>query len=187
MEALRASARRPWWSPVVTAVTRVELALAAAALVTMFVLVSVQAAQRYLPVSGWAWTGELSRFCLVWLTFTVVGVLVTSDSHIALQLVDSVRSAVLQRVVRVIASVVVAVVGVGFALEAWELMDSQGQLKSPSLRLPLVWLYLLPFLGFVSTAVRGAVAAVVFAVRGVPAADDAPIPAPIARGEVQSG
>ena len=163
-----------------------ELALAAAALVTMFVLVSVQAAQRYLPVSGWAWTGELARFCLVWITFTVAGVLVTSDSHIALQLVDTVRSRLVQRVVRVISSAVVAVIGVGFALEAWELMGSQGQLRSPSLRLPLTYLYLLPFLGFLSTAVRGAVAAVVFAVRGVPSPDADPVPEPIARGEVQS-
>lgn len=151
----------------------------------MFVLVSVQAAQRYLPVSGWAWTGELARFCLVWITFTVAGVLVTSDSHIALQLVDTVKNKLVQRVVRVIASAVVAVVGVGLALEAWELMGTQGQLRSPSLRLPLMWLYLLPFLGFLSTAVRGAVSAVVFAVRGVPSSDGEPVPGPIARGEVQ--
>ena len=62
---------RTRWSPWVTLVTRVELAIAAAALTTMFVLVLIQAAQRYLPVEGWAWTGELARFCLVWLTFTI--------------------------------------------------------------------------------------------------------------------
>ncbi len=33
------------------------------------------------------------------------------------------------------------------------------------------WVYVLPLLGFVSTAVRASVAAVVVAVRGVPAAD----------------
>ena len=38
-----------------------------------------------------------------------------------------------------------------------------------TVRMPLTLLYLFPFLGFLSTAVRGAVAAVVFAVRGVPA------------------
>lgn len=157
-----------WWAPWVRWVTRIELALGAIALLVMFVLVLVQAAQRYLPVSGWSWTGELSRFCLVWLTFTVAGVLVTTDSHIALQLVDTVRKPIVVRAVRAFACAVVAVAGIAFAVEAWELMSSQGQLRSPALRMPLWLLYAFPFLGFVSTAVRGAVAAVVFAVRGVP-------------------
>lgn len=159
-----------WWTPWLRWITRVELAIGGVALLVMFVLVLVQAGQRYLPVDGWSWTGELSRFCLVWLTFTVAGVLVTTDSHIALQLVDSVRRPVVVRAVRVFASATVAVIGVGFAIEAWELMTGPGgDVRSPSLRMPLTLLYLFPFLGFVSTAVRGAVAAVVFAVRGVPA------------------
>ena len=159
-----------WWTPWVRWITRFELAIGAVALLVMFVLVLVQAAQRYLPVDGWSWTGELSRFCLVWLTFTVAGVLVTTDSHIALQLVDSIKKPIVVRAVRVFACVTVAVIGVGFAIEAWELMTGPGgDVRSPSLRMPLTLLYAFPFLGFVSTAVRGAVAAVVFAVRGVPA------------------
>jgi TRAP-type transport system small permease protein len=151
------------WAPWVALVTRVELAIGAAALVLIFVLVLVQAAQRYLPVSGWAWTGELARFCLVWLTVSVAGVLVTSDSHIALQLVDGIKNPVVVRVVRVAAALTVAAVGAAFALEAWDLMVSQGRLRSPSLRMPLTWLYVFPFLGFLSTAVRGVVAAIGFA------------------------
>jgi TRAP-type transport system small permease protein len=76
--------RAPW----VELVTRVELAIGAAALVLIFLLVLAQAAQRYLPVPGVPWTGELARFCLVWLTISVAGVLVTTDSHVALQVVD---------------------------------------------------------------------------------------------------
>jgi TRAP-type transport system small permease protein len=147
----------------VALVTKVETGLAAAALVLIFLLVLVQAAQRYLPVAGWAWTGELARFCLVWLTITVAGVLVTSDSHIALQLVDGLKNPTVLRVVRVFASLTVAAIGAAFALEAWDLMISQGRLRSPSLRMPLTWLYLFPFLGFLSTAVRGVVAAIMFA------------------------
>ena len=151
------------WAPWVTLVTRAELAIGAMALVLIFLLVLVQAAQRYLPVSGWPWTGELARFCLVWLTVSVAGVLVTTDSHIALQLVDGIKNPVFVRVVRVVAALTVAAVGAAFALEAWDLMASQGRLRSPSLRMPLTWLYLFPLLGFLSTAVRGVVAAVGFA------------------------
>jgi TRAP-type transport system small permease protein len=151
------------WARWVALVTRVELAIGAVALVLIFLLVLVQAAQRYLPVSGWPWTGELARFCLVWLTVSVAGVLVTTDSHIALQLVDGIKNPVFVRVVRVVAALTVAAVGAAFALEAWDLMASQGRLRSPSLRMPLTWLYLFPFLGFLSTAVRGIVAAIGFA------------------------
>jgi TRAP-type C4-dicarboxylate transport system permease small subunit len=99
----------------------------------------------------------------------VTGVLVTTDGHIALEVVDLIKSPLVVRAVRVFACLVVAAIGAGFAVEAFELMQSQARLKSPSLRLPMPWLYVLPLIGFVSTAVRGLVAAVVIAVRGVPA------------------
>ena len=58
----------------------------------IFFLVLIQALQRYLPIDGWSWTGELARFSLVWLTFVVAGVLVSSDSHISIEMIDAVRS-----------------------------------------------------------------------------------------------
>ena len=87
----------------------------------IFFLVLLQAAQRYLPIDGWPWTGELARFSLVWLTFVVAGVLVSSDSHISIEMIDTVRSPLLRRVVRVISCLVVAAVGVALTAEAWEL------------------------------------------------------------------
>jgi TRAP-type C4-dicarboxylate transport system permease small subunit len=153
---------------VISLITRLEIAAGAVALVVLFLLVFTQAAQRYLPVDGWSWTGELARFCLVWLTFTVAGVLVTTDSHISLQLVDTLRKPAVVRAVRAVACLIVALVGLGFAAEAWALIGAQGPLKSPSMRMPLAWLYVLPLLGFLSTAVRGAVAAVDIALHGVP-------------------
>ena len=69
-----------------------ELTIGVAALVLIFGLVLVQAAQRYLPIDGWPWSGELARFCLVWLTFVLAGVLVTNDSHISIEMIDSSRA-----------------------------------------------------------------------------------------------
>ena len=68
-----------WWSRPVRVITSIEIGLAAVATVAMFLLVLVQAGQRYLPLGGWRWTGELARFCLLWLAFVVTGVLVTTD------------------------------------------------------------------------------------------------------------
>ncbi|MCO1653778.1 TRAP transporter small permease [Pseudonocardia humida] len=153
---------------VATVLHRVEIGIGAVTLVVLFLLVLVQAGQRYLPVEGWAWTGELARFCLVWLTFTVAGALVSSDSHIALQVADMIPREGLVRAVRVFAALMVAVIGAGFAVEAWDLVTSQTRIRSPAMGMPLSWLYVLPLLGFVSTAVRGAVLAVHIARHGVP-------------------
>jgi TRAP-type transport system small permease protein len=165
------SAPRGWQqSRVVRVVTGIELGLAAAVTVLMFLLVLLQAAQRYLPIEGFTWTGELARFCLVWLAFVMTGVLVTTDGHIALEMVDLIKNETVLRVIRVFAAATVAVIGAGFAVEAWDLITSSGPLRSPSLRLPMSWFYVLPFIGFVSTAIRAALAAVDIAVHGISAA-----------------
>ena len=148
--------------------TAIELSIGVAALLLIFGLVLLQAAQRYLPIDGWPWTGELARFCLVWLTFVVAGVLVTTDSHIAIEMIDMAPSALLRRVVRVFSCLVVAVIGAGLCAEAWELMQTQSMLKSPAMRMPMSWLYAVSLVGFVSVVVRSLIAAVQYAVVGVP-------------------
>ncbi|SFB49191.1 TRAP-type C4-dicarboxylate transport system, small permease component [Nocardioides alpinus] len=148
--------------------TRVELVLATAALLIIFVLVLLQAGQRYLPIDGWPWTGELARFSLVWLTFLVAGVLVTTDSHISIEMIDMVPGDRLRRLVRVVSCLIVAAIGVGLCAEAWELMQTQGILKSPAMRMPMSWLYGISIIGFVSVVVRSLVAALTYAVLGVP-------------------
>lgn len=157
-----------WLVRSVRALTAIELGIGAAALLLIFFLVLVQALQRYLPIDGWSWTGELARFALVWLTFVVAGVLVSKDSHISIEMIDSVRNPLVRRVVRVISCLVVAAVGVGLSAEAWSLTMDQGGLKSPAMRMPMSWLYAISLIGFVSTTLRATVAAVQYAVLGVP-------------------
>ena len=152
----------------VRVVTGTELALGAAATLVIFFLVLLQAGQRYLPIEGWPWTGELARFSLVWLTFLVAGVLVTTDSHISIEMIDMVPGAALRRVVRVVSCLIVAAIGVGLCAEAWELIQTQGILKSPAMRMPMSWLYGVSIIGFASVVVRSLVAAVRYAVLGAP-------------------
>jgi TRAP-type C4-dicarboxylate transport system permease small subunit len=177
---------------VVRVVTAIEIGVAGLAAALIFVLVLIQAGQRYLPIDGWTWTGELARYGLVWVTFTATGVLVTRDGHIALQLVDELSSEAVVRAIHVVSLVVVAVTGVGFALACWSLMQESGSLTTPSLGLPMRYVYALPLLGFISTAVRASVAAVLVAVRGVQAVDHSDelaiqVNGPIGPGTARSG
>lgn len=154
---------------VVQGLTAVELGIAAAAAALIFVLVILQAAQRYLPVDGWTWTGELARYGLVWLTFVAAGVLVTRDGHIALQVVDQIPSEVVVRGIHVLADLLVAATGAGFAWACWSLITESENLSTPSLGIPMPWVYAIALIGFVSTAVRATVAAYLVARHGVPA------------------
>ena len=70
-----------------------------------------------------------------------------------------------------ISCLIVAAIGVGLCREAWELMQTQGILKSPAMRMPMSWLYAISLIGFVSVVVRSLIAAVQYAVLGVPGAD----------------
>ncbi|MET0997404.1 MAG: TRAP transporter small permease subunit [Marmoricola sp.] len=148
--------------------TAVELAIGCAALLLIFALVLAQAGQRYLPIDGWPWTGELARFSLVWLTFCVAGVLVTTDNHLSIEMIDMVGNEMVRRVARVLSCLIVAAVGVALCTEALELMETQSRLLSPAMQMPMSWLYGISLIGFVSVAVRGLVAAVRYAVLGVP-------------------
>ena len=152
--------------------SRVELTIGIVSMVAILVLVFYQALQRYLPLGQVAWTGEISRFSMVWLTFAVMGWLVTARSHIALEVADTLPSPALVRAVQVFALVVVAAVGVGIALEAYALVDTQGIIKSPVLRIPMSWVYVPVLFGAVSTALRAAIAAVDVAVNGPADSED---------------
>ena len=157
-----------WLARSIRVLTAIELTIGVAALLMIFGLVLLQAGQRYLPIDGWPWTGELARFCLVWLTFVMAGVLVTNDSHISIEMIDMVPGDMLRRVVRVTSCLIVAAIGVGLCREAWELAHTQGILKSPAMRMPMSWLYAVSIIGFVSVVLRSLIAALQYAVLGAP-------------------
>lgn len=143
-----------------------ELVIGALCLLAILSLVFLQALQRYLPIEQVAWTGEVARFSLVWLTFSAAGLLVTARGHIALEIVDTIPHPLTVRIVQVFALLIVAATGVGLAVEAVALIQTQGILRSPVLRIPMSWIYLPLLVGAVSTAIRAVVAAADIALHG---------------------
>lgn len=146
---------------------RVEVLIGTLALLVLFVMVLVQSAQRYTPWTGMPFTGELARFCMVWLTFSVLGVLLTRDEHITLRLVDLVPHRLVLTGIHVFALLTVAAVGVGGFVEGYNLMDTMSRLKSPSMQMPMSWLYAIPMIGFASLALR-ALAGIFFVIKHGP-------------------
>ncbi|WP_159450098.1 TRAP transporter small permease [Demequina sp. NBRC 110056] len=153
-----------------------ELGIGALSLLTILVLVFFQALQRYLPIDQIAWTGEIARFSLVWLTFAVMGWLVTARGHIALEVVDTLPWPSVVRAAQTLALVVVAATGVGLALEAWALVETQSIIKSPVLRMPMSWVYIPVLFGAAMTVVRALLAAYEVARYGPPPPPEAEQP-----------
>ena len=152
--------------------TALEIILGAVMLLTIFVLIVMQAAQRHTPGDSIPWTGELSRFALVWLTFSVAGVLVTKRDHITLEVVDLLPHPRIVRSVQVFALLVIAMTAAGLTIEAWALVQTQGILSSPVLGMSMALLYLPVLIGMVSTVIRSLISATDIALHG-PAHSDA--------------
>jgi TRAP-type C4-dicarboxylate transport system permease small subunit len=154
------------WQRFARIITRIEIGIGAVALIAILTMVFLQALQRYLPGDGIAWTGELARFSLIWVTFAAAGVLVTTNGHIALELIDSAPNRDVVRWVQVFALLVVAATGAGLAVEAFALIDSQGIIKSPVLRVPMSIVYIPVLIGVLSTTIRALVTAFLVAKNG---------------------
>lgn len=144
----------------------VELTFGALTLLVILALVFLQAAQRYLPIDQVAWTGEISRFALTWLTFSAAGLLVTSRGHIALELVDTMQNPKIVRIVHVVSYALLAVIGVGLTLAAWDLFESQSIISSPVLRLPMSLVYIPVLVGLASMTIRSVINGVETAING---------------------
>ena len=69
----------------------------------------VQVVQRYLPGGGWAWTGEIARFAMVWVAFMLAGYLMATDGHIAIKVVDYVLPVRALGVVKLLGHALIAV------------------------------------------------------------------------------
>jgi TRAP-type C4-dicarboxylate transport system permease small subunit len=123
-------------------------------LATIFGLILLQAVQRYLPVGGWVWTGELARFSLVWMTFAMSGYLMARDGHVSLKLVDYVAKGLVRRLVIIFANVMVAIVCLNLAYEAFALVVKPTSQVSPALGMPVGYFYVIPLAGLVLTTVR---------------------------------
>lgn len=158
--------RRSPWSLLTTVITGIEILIGSISLITILILVFFQAVQRYLPISGIPWTGEVAQFCLVWLTFSVMGILVTRRGHIALEVLDTVKSMLVIRIVQTFALLIVAAVAAALVAEAWSLIETQGFVRSASLGIPMSYVYVFVFTGAISTCVRALISAVTIAIKG---------------------
>ena len=139
----------------------VEQSVGALLIVVILGLVLIQVAQRYLPGGGWAWTGEIARFAMVWVTFVVSGYLMATDGHIAIKVVDFILPPRGLGALLLAGHVVIAATSVVMVYATIEFITNDRGQVTAAAEIPLSVIYAVPALGFASTALRALLAVAV--------------------------
>ena len=152
--------RDPWRS-VLHGIGIAEQVAGATLLVVILILVLAQVAIRYLPGVSAAWTGEIARLSMVWMTFLMAGYLAAHDRHISIQVVDFVLGERARAAVRLFADLVVLATCVVVIAAIYQLLaDDIGQVTAAA-ELPIWIVNFVPIIGFTLTAMRMVIAIVV--------------------------
>lgn len=121
------------------------------ALGAMAVLVFVSVSLRYLSNAGLVWAEELSRYLMIWLTLVGTGPVLRVGGHI---LVDSLTEALprsLQRVLRAIAVLLVAICSLWLIYAGWLYVSRSWSQTTPVLGIPFALAALSLPIGFALT------------------------------------
>lgn len=143
----------------------VEAALAGLFLGGILLLVLLQIFLRFVPLGvNSVWIGELARYSLVWMTFIVVGTLVSRHEHPVIESIDAIAKGMVRRVVIVFANVVVVAVSIAFAIDSSALVFTGVPTTTPVIGISMQVALAIPFIGFILAAAHAAIRAFAVAV-----------------------
>jgi TRAP-type C4-dicarboxylate transport system permease small subunit len=146
--------RRRLLDRIVRVVEIAEMVIGGLLVTLILTLVMIQVVLRFTPTAGWAWTGELAKFAMVWIAFILSGYLMGRDGHVTLDIVDHFLPERVLRVVIVVAQLITAAICVAAAYEGYHLVNNQVAIKSPAAQIPMSFIYFVPMIGMGLTAVR---------------------------------
>jgi C4-dicarboxylate transporter DctQ subunit len=149
----------------------------AAAAVLIGFIVCCNAAQifcRYVLVSPLSWTDEAMRYSMVWVAFLAGSALVFRQEHMALNVLDAIRSSAVTWLLRTFVLLMILGFAVALITYGWPLALRNAKQLSPSAQIPLVWAYIAVPVGGVLMALYALWLLV------------APASAPVADGDVES-
>jgi TRAP-type C4-dicarboxylate transport system permease small subunit len=135
----------------------VELAIACAALVLIFVSVLWQVVSRFVPALNWPGVGEVAGYSLIVLTFIMVGYLIGNNGHITIQVIDYLVRGRALVVVKVVSAACTALICALLVWEAYELIRAYPTRRTAALGIPIWIMYVFPLVGFASGTVRAVV------------------------------
>ena len=134
--------------------SKLEEVLGALLVLLIFILLTIQVFQRYLPVATQPWIGEVSRYALMSLGFILVGSLMGQGRHLSIEAIMNVGRPAFKRSVVVISSIISAVICAVLAQDSWALISSDTGQTLQVTGFPMWILYVIPFVAFISGTIQ---------------------------------
>ncbi|RIW29183.1 TRAP transporter small permease [Bacillus salacetis] len=108
----------------------------------MAVVVTAQVISRYVFGSPFTWTEELGRYTFVWVSFLGMAVAIKHGSHIALDILVKKLNGVSKKALMLLNNALILVFAGVLTFSGWKLVELGSRQDSPSLGLPMEYVYL---------------------------------------------
>lgn len=128
--------------------TALERAVIGGLMATIVVLTLAQVIWRYILAMPLQWSEEVARYSFVWVTFLGAAALMRMrDGHPAIEALHHSVGPRLQNALRIVCRVVVIAGSLAISVGGFCMVQLQWQQLSPSLEVPMAWIYLSMALG----------------------------------------
>jgi TRAP-type C4-dicarboxylate transport system permease small subunit len=121
-----------------------------AVLVVLVIAVFLQVVFRFILNQPLAWTEEMARYCLIWITFLGAAFAMSSRAHIGMEFFVNLFSLPVRKILYVIATIASLVFFLLMVVEGYDLAARSMSQLSPVLRIPMGAIYaVIPLSGFI--------------------------------------
>jgi TRAP-type transport system small permease protein len=128
--------------------TKLERLVIAGLMAAITILTLAQVFWRYILELPLQWSEEIARYCFVWVTFLGAATLMRlQDGHPAIDALYVRVSSKAQQVMDVVSKLMVVVGSLAIAEGGLRLVLLQWHQLSPSVEIPMAWIYMVIFLG----------------------------------------
>jgi TRAP-type C4-dicarboxylate transport system permease small subunit len=135
-------------APLVRLLAALERAVISGLMALITLLTLAQVFWRYVLEQPLQWSEELARYGFVWVTFLGAAVLFRlPDGHPAIDAMYVNAGPNMQRVMDIVRRLVVIAGSLAIAVGGFRMVQLQWNQLSPSIELPMAWIYLAMFVG----------------------------------------
>lgn len=131
------------WNKSLKTVNRSVELLTAIFFFTMVVLVFFQIVSRAILGTSYAWTGELARYLMIWITFLGASFAFQYGAHISIDIFVKKLPKRMIQITIVITSLVIAAFLIILFIEGLNLMQLGQTQKASALQVPMAYVYLI--------------------------------------------
>lgn len=130
-----------------------EKTIGSLAILIILVLVSMQVIQRVTSGTSFAWSGEIAKYAMIWMTYVPMAYLLRRGLHLKLDVIDQWLSPRAEAIMSRITDALIGLIALGLVAAGYALLTTPALGTSPAARIPLALVYAGPVIGLFLLAV----------------------------------